>query len=203
MSEIKVTRSATRPLGRREAGKAAKRARILDAAEKRLREQGYDDMTMAQVAHDADVAIGTVFSYAATKAELLMMVTAQRWAGTVPQVIGEHADEDPMVAIRSLLQPVVDTSKLEPQTCAAIARELMFGTGGPHQRDVMALVAELEQAIAGIIRGENPGADGEAGARLVVSGGLIEVNRARTGRARHDDLEERIAEMIRVVLHGA
>ena len=68
----------TVPMGRREAGKAAKRARILDAAERRLRTQGYDQMTMAEVANDADVAIGTVFSYAATKAELLMMVTAQR-----------------------------------------------------------------------------------------------------------------------------
>ena len=40
----------TVPMGRREAGKAAKRARILDAAERRLRTQGYDQMTMAEVA---------------------------------------------------------------------------------------------------------------------------------------------------------
>ena len=146
----------TVPMGRREAGKAAKRARILDAAERRLRTQGYDQMTMAEVANDADVAIGTVFSYAATKAELLMMVTAQRWSGSVPKALAEHANEDPALAIRALLQPIADTAKLEPQTCAAIARELLFGTDGPHQREVVDLVAELETAIVAIIEQDGP-----------------------------------------------
>lgn len=189
--------------GRREAAKAAKRARILAAAQEHLRIDGYEAMTMAQVARDADVAIGTVFTYAATKAELLMMMTAHRWAGTVPKVIAAHAHDDPVVAIRALLQPLVDTSTLEPQTCAAIARELLFGTDGPHQRQVVALVADLEAAIAAVIAGARPTGHAAAAARLVVAGGLMEVNRARTGRAGRADLEERLTEVIEVALYGA
>ena len=76
MSEAAEQSAPTRPAGRREQAKALKRGRILAAAQRRLASQGYEGMTMAQVAHDADVAIGTVFQYAATKPELLMMVAA-------------------------------------------------------------------------------------------------------------------------------
>lgn len=188
--------------GRRERAKAAKRAAILAAARRRLRDQGYDDMTMAQVAGDADVAIGTVFSYAATKAELLMMVTADRWAGQVPALLAADDDPDPVAAVRALLQPLVDTARLEPQTCAAIARELLFGTDGPHQRQVVALVAELEAAIAAVVERHGARRHPATAARLVVAGGLMEVNRERTGRAA-DGLEQRLTEVIEVALHGA
>ncbi|GAB2495786.1 hypothetical protein GCM10027030_31480 [Luteococcus sediminum] len=189
--------------GRREAAKAAKRARILAAAQAHLRSVGYESMTMAQVARDADVAIGTVFTYAATKAELLMMVTAERWSGQVPLVLAAPTHEDPVVAIRELVQPLVDTSTLEPQTCAAIARELLFGTDGPHQRSVVALVAELESAIAAVITRAQPTSHASAAARLVVAGGLMEVNRARTGKAGREALEQGLTEMITVAVHGA
>lgn len=190
-----------KPRGRREAAKADKTRRIVDAAEALIAEVGYDEMTMAAVAKDADVAIGTVFTYAATKAELLMMVTARRWRGQVAAALQQHRREDPGQAIRALLQPLVDTVRLEPQTSAAIARELLFGADGPHQREVVGLVAELEQAIAEILAGGTAGPQQLAGARLVVAGGLMEINRHRTGRS-DEDLEELLTRTIGVVQRG-
>ena len=60
--------------GRRERNKAQKRARILAAARDLFTEQGYAATTTQEVAARADVAAGTVFQYAASKAELLVMV---------------------------------------------------------------------------------------------------------------------------------
>ena len=60
--------------GRRERSKLQKRARIFTAARTLFAEHGYAEVTTQQIAEHADVAAGTVFRYAATKAELLLMV---------------------------------------------------------------------------------------------------------------------------------
>ncbi|WP_347349070.1 helix-turn-helix domain-containing protein [Nigerium sp.] len=195
--------STLEPLGRRERNKAAKRARILAAARRGLAEHGYDRMTMAQVARDADVAIGTVFQYAATKPELLMMVTADRWAASVPAAIrASESGGDPVAAIRSMLDPVLEESLADPETTMAIARELLFGGPGPHRDAVVAIVAALETAVAGVLRAAGATDDADAAARLIVSGGLLEVNRTRTGRASRASVEDRLTALITIALRG-
>ncbi|HEX4112527.1 MAG TPA: TetR/AcrR family transcriptional regulator [Stellaceae bacterium] len=61
-------------LGRRERGKLDKRRRIREATRDVFRRKGYEDATTREIADLADVAIGTLFAYAADKRELLMMV---------------------------------------------------------------------------------------------------------------------------------
>ena len=61
-------------LGRRERGKLEKRRRIREATRDVFRRKGYDAATTREIADLADVAIGTLFAYAADKRELLMMV---------------------------------------------------------------------------------------------------------------------------------
>ena len=73
--------------GRRARAKAEKRARILRSARSLISEKGYAQMSMSEVAARADVAAGTVFQYAATKAELLMMVTESLWAEHITTVV--------------------------------------------------------------------------------------------------------------------
>ncbi|WP_197511023.1 helix-turn-helix domain-containing protein [Tessaracoccus coleopterorum] len=61
-------------MGRRDRNKAAKRAAISRAAARLFAEQGFAATTTQQVAVEADVAEGTLFRYAGTKQELLLMV---------------------------------------------------------------------------------------------------------------------------------
>lgn len=191
------------PGGRRERAKTLKRGRILAAARARLADQGYDGMTMAQVAEDADVAIGTVFQYAATKPELLMLVTADRWSRAIPALI-ENADPggEAALGVLRLLSPLVDASRDEPEVTMAIARELLFGTDGPHRREVVALVRRLEEAIERLLSAHGAEGDVSAAARLIVSGGLIELNRTRTGLAGQTPVEARLRAMLDLVLAG-
>lgn len=190
--------------GRRERAKADKRARIIAAASALLDSEGYDRMTMAQVANDADVAAGTVFQYAATKAELLMLVTAERWDATLPELLGSAGRaRTPETAIRRLLSPLSESATQEPEISMAVARELLFGAPGEHRTTVVALVAQLEDAIADVLREYGARSRADAGARLIVSGGLLELNRTRTGLASPTSIDPRLRDLVEIVVAGA
>lgn len=198
---------STASLGRRERNKAQKRARILQAARERLARDGYERMTMADVARDADVATGTVFQYVATKAELLMMVTAADWADVLPAAIREAGTvPTPEGAIDALLQPLLVGAERDPATTHLVARELLFGTPGPHHDEVVRLVEGLEDATAQVLRAAGGGERAAAAARLIVTGGLFEIHRTRTGRAA-DSPQDRVAQLVALVsdgtIHGA
>lgn len=62
------------PVGRRERGKLDKRRRIREATREVFRRKGFEAATTREIAELADVAIGTLFAYAADKRELLMLV---------------------------------------------------------------------------------------------------------------------------------
>ncbi len=61
-------------LGLRERGKQDKLRRIKLAAREVFLEKGYEEATTREIAQRAEVAIGTVFVYAADKRDLLMMI---------------------------------------------------------------------------------------------------------------------------------
>ena len=61
-------------LSRRERARQAKRRRIARAAADLFHEQGFEATTTEQIAERADVAKGTLFLYAKTKARLLLLV---------------------------------------------------------------------------------------------------------------------------------
>lgn len=62
------------PLGRREQNKLEKRGRIIAAARALFSHKGFESTTTKEVAEAAGVASGTVFTYASTKEDLLILV---------------------------------------------------------------------------------------------------------------------------------
>ena len=60
--------------GRRARNMRDKQDRIFRAAAELFAERGFEDVSTGQVSERADVAIGTVFRYASSKGELLLMV---------------------------------------------------------------------------------------------------------------------------------
>lgn len=189
--------------GLRERGKADRRARILAAARQGLAERGYEAMTMAQVANDAEVAVGTVFQYAATKAELLMMVTAERWVGWVMSAAIPRAGLAPVDQIIELVQPVVDEAIAYPENSSAVARELLFGAEGPHRAKVMAAIADLEQTVAKVlVSAEADPSRAQIGSRMIVSGVVLEANRTHRHAADPDSLAMRVRQVVEVTMAG-
>ena len=174
------TRDDTEPapsatLGRRERAKAEKRARILAAARALFEERGFERTSMSEVARAADVAEGTVFQYAATKVELLMMVVDALWgaherATTTPSLSafvapgaatagGETADR-----IAELISPLVTAMRRWSELATWVAREILFGADMPHRRRVLDHVDRLEEQIAARLQDGRADASGAIGA---------------------------------------
>lgn len=192
--------------GRRERAKADKRARILAAARALFEERGFERTSMSEVARAADVAQGTVFQYAATKAELLMMVAEALWgaheqANTAPPAAGDTAAH-----IAALISPFVAAMRRWPEPTTWVAREILFGADMPHRQRVLGRVEGLEEQIAARLRDDRTGAPGAAaatGARLIVTGVLAELNRSRQGRVDGEDVDVVLRRLIDLVVAGA
>src|SRR5471032_2125236 len=65
---------AAAALGRREQNKVEKRGRIIAAARALFTHKGFEATTTQEIAEAAGVAAGTVFTYAKTKDDLLILV---------------------------------------------------------------------------------------------------------------------------------
>jgi AcrR family transcriptional regulator len=143
------------PIGRRERAKQAKRERIMTAARQLFAEHGVSGVTTQQIAHRADVAIGTLYLYASTKAELLIMVQNEKFAAALDvglaaanAAVGQGVLE-PVVA---LLRPVVACLREHTENGRTYLHELVFGDPAePYRQAGLALAGGLEDGITGLL----------------------------------------------------
>ncbi len=188
---------------RRERNKASKRARILNSATARFTSQGYSATLMSQVAEDADVAAGTVFQYAATKAELLVMVLLSKWPtnSAEAQALARSAPTA-RDAVRAFTQPLFGVLLQWPGLAIDIARELLFGAPGQHHDEALAIIEETEDAMGAELERRGYGA-GALAARTLVSALVLEIHRSHSGRIPAEGAEHRLDALIDLILQGA
>src|SRR5215207_811417 len=95
------------PVGRRERNKQAKLERIIAAASELFAEHGVDEVTTQQIAEKADIGTGTLFLYARTKGELLLLVQNAQYADALER--GRAAAETTpgvLDAVTCIVQPI-------------------------------------------------------------------------------------------------
>src|SRR5438128_1278402 len=105
---------ADQPVGRRERNKQAKLERIISAASELFAERGIDDVTTQQIADQADIGTGTLFLYAKTKGELLLLVQNTKYAAALER--GRAAAETTpgvLDAVLAILQPIVECNRTQ------------------------------------------------------------------------------------------
>lgn len=164
---------ASQPVGRRERNKQAKLERIMSAASELFAEHGVDDVTTQQIADKADIGTGTLFLYAKTKGELLLMVQNAQYAAALQR--GRAAAEtipDVPDAVMSIVQPVVHCNRTQIDNGRTYLREMVFGDPEePHHGEALAIAAQTEEAIATVLRRDKRVGEGEAAtlARVVSS----------------------------------
>lgn len=162
------------PIGRREQAKQAKRERIMTAAGELFAEHGVSGVTTQQIADRADVAIGTLYRYAATKAELLIMVQNEKFATAIDDGL-TAADaaigQDALEAVSALIRPVVACIREHIENGRTYLHELVFGDPTePYRRAGLALAARLEDGIIGLLtREEHIDATGAATLARVIT----------------------------------
>lgn len=144
---------ATPPLGRRERQKQAKLERITAAASQLFAEHGVDEVTTQQIADAADIGTGTLFLYAKTKGELLLLVQNAHYADALVRGRGAAARESTALdAVLALLAPVVVCNRVQVDNGRTYLREMVFGDPAePHHAEALAIVAQTEEATAGLL----------------------------------------------------
>lgn len=136
--------------GRRERNKREKLERILAAASELFAEHGVDEVTTQQIADRADIGSGTLFLYAKTKAELLLMVQNSHYADALRRGVAAAATEAaPLDAVLAIVEPIVACNRAQVDNGRTYLREMAFGDPDePHHAEALRIVAEAEAAMA-------------------------------------------------------
>jgi TetR/AcrR family transcriptional regulator len=145
---------APQPVGRRERNKQQKLDRITAAASELFAEHGVEDVTTQQIADKADVGTGTLFLYARTKGELLLLVQNAHYAEALAR--GRAAAEtvpDVLEAVTSIVQPIVECNRTQVDNGRTYLREMVFGDPNePHHHAALTLAGGTEAAIADVLQ---------------------------------------------------
>jgi len=192
--------------GRRERNKDMKRAAIFDAAAALFETHGFSAVTTQQIAERADVAAGTVFRYASSKAELLLMVYNVEFERAMAHGSDEAARrQDREAAVTALLAPVLEWGSTHAENTLAYQRELLFGTANERYRaEGLQLAADLVSRIAAIIGRREPVDDDAVRAARSVFGALhLALIEVATGVWHIDDPVAALATQVQQIIAGA
>ncbi|MFI9402640.1 TetR/AcrR family transcriptional regulator [Nocardia sp. NPDC052316] len=197
--------------GRRVRNMRDKQSRIFEAAAALFAERGFDSVTTQQISDRADVAAGTLFRYASSKGELLLMVYNEEFRTALE--LGEQesrSEGDPVRAVLAMVGPILRAADRRVENTVAYQRELLFGAPTEQYRaEGLALVARLEAMIAERLTAEvtTDGADAkDLFARALLAGRSVFAvlhlilarpsTGAHPGRDATGDLRDQIAQIV-------
>ncbi|NMO02756.1 TetR/AcrR family transcriptional regulator [Gordonia sp. TBRC 11910] len=150
-----VSKSSSRPtVGRRERNKQEKFDRIMAAATTLFADHGVNDVTTQQIADLADIGTGTLFLYARTKGELLLMVQNSKYARALEAGEADSANiDDPVGAIMAVLRPIVECNRSQVENGRTYLQEVVFGNPQEqHHAAALRIVAQTAQILADVFQ---------------------------------------------------
>lgn len=159
--------------GRRELSKEEKRRRITTVAQELFARHGVGGVTTQQIADRADVAIGTLFLYASSKAELLTMVQNQKFAAAINEGLAAAdglGTADSLGRVLALVGPVVVCIREQPENGRAYLHELVSGDPAePHRGEGLALSLRLEDGLTSLLADDHARDDAATIAQVITS----------------------------------
>jgi len=194
----------SRLLGRRERNKLDKLARITAAAGELFAERGVDEVTTQEIADRADIGAGTLFLYAKTKGELLLLVQNSTYAGALEQGRADAAAADGVLdGVLAVIRPVVACNRKQVDNGRTYLREIVFGDPEEtHHREALTLTNQTEQLIAEVIARDKRMAPTAAATLAHVVSAIMFVSMAATLNAdlTVDEIVEEITGQVRAIL---
>lgn len=144
----------SQPVGRRERNKQQKLDRITAAASELFAVHGVDEVTTQQIADKADIGTGTLFLYAKTKGELLLLVQNAKYAEALAQGQADaEAVPDVLDAVLAIIRPIVECNRVQIDNGRTYLREMVFGDpGDPRHGEALAIAMQTEAVIAAVLR---------------------------------------------------
>jgi AcrR family transcriptional regulator len=196
--------AAPQRVGRRERNKQEKLDRITAAARELFAEHGVDDVTTQQIADKADIGTGTLFLYAKTKGDLLLLAQNSTYADALDK--GKAAAEtaaDTLDAIMAIVRPVVECNRKHVDNGRTYLREMVFGDPEePHRRAALGLALQTEEAIAAVLQRDPEVAPGTAATLAHIISAIMFLTMAATINADRtvDELLQEISDQVRLLI---
>lgn len=140
-------------MGRRERNKQDKLDRITAAARELFAQHGVDEVTTQQIADRADIGTGTLFLYAKSKGELLLLVQNSSYVEALARGRAAAATiAGTLDAVLAVIRPVVECNRTQIDNGRTYLREMVFGDPEePHHRAALGLALQTEEAIAELL----------------------------------------------------
>lgn len=196
--------SQATPLGRRERNKQQKLERITAAAAELFTAHGIDDVTTQQIAEKADVGTGTLFLYAKTKGELLLLVQNVHYAAALET--GRQAAaraESTLDATMALLRPIIECNRVQVENGRTYLREMVFGNpADAHHAEALRIVGETETALTDILK-RDPRIDDQHAptlARMVSAAMFVTMAAGVNAEASIDDITDDVRTQVEALL---
>jgi AcrR family transcriptional regulator len=195
---------APQSLGRRERNKQDKLDRITAAARELFTKYGVDDVTTQQIADKADIGTGTLFLYARTKGELLLLVQNSMYVHALAE--GKAAAEglaEPLDAVMAIVRPVVECNRTQIDNGRTYLREIVFGDPEePYHREALVLTRQTEEAMAEVVQHDQRTDPSTAAVLAHIISAIMFVSMAASTNAARpiDEILEEIRAQVRIVL---
>ena len=194
------------PVGRRERNKQEKLDRIVAAARELFADRGVEDVTTQQIAERADIGTGTLFLYAKTKGELLLLVQNSSYEEALAQGEAE-ADglTDRLDAVMAIVGSIVHCNRVHVENGRTYLREVVFGDPNePHHGEALGLTVRTTAAIADVLKRDGKLTDSEASTMARIVSSIMFVSLAPTVNAgmSDDEVVADIRNQVKVLLAG-
>ncbi|MBX3446672.1 MAG: TetR/AcrR family transcriptional regulator [Parvibaculaceae bacterium] len=140
------------PLGRRERNKQEKLDRILAAARELFAAKGFSDTTTQEIAERADIGTGTLFLYAKSKEDLLIMVFKDEMIETSQTALRKVSPDTPIAdQLMQVFGAMVAYHNRDLPLARALIREITILANPDRREDVRSLMRIIYSGIGDII----------------------------------------------------
>jgi TetR/AcrR family transcriptional regulator len=194
------------PIGRRERNKRDKLERIIAAARELFDAHGVDAVTTQQIADKADIGTGTLFLYARSKSELLLLVQNSGYVAALEEgMAAAESKTDVLDAVLAIIRPIVECNRTHVENGRTYLRELVFGDPQePHHRDALMLTLKTEAAVAAVLSRDGRVEASDAVTFAQIISAIMFVSMAATINTTRsvDEIIAEIAGRVRVMLPG-
>lgn len=137
---------------RRERNKLEKRARIVAAARDLFERNGFAETTTQQIAAAADIGSGTLFLYADSKEDLLIMVFHDEMLETVQRIFAAPlAGETMTQRLMTGFGQMFDYHARDPELSRQLLKELVVPGSPARRSDIDELMDAILDGIAQVI----------------------------------------------------
>ncbi len=136
-------------LSRREQNKAEKRGRIIAAARALFAHKGFEGTTTQEIAEAAGVAAGTLFLYAKTKDDLLILVFREEMIELVQRAYERARREAALIdQLVAFFETFVAYHERDLPLARALMRQLGYVASAEQRAEVNALMTPLLRRVA-------------------------------------------------------